>query len=264
MNTDDFRYMRRGKQLRSLTSDELSLLQPIQKKGKNHQRVLLALHGFSSSPAVYRKLLPQIKNYDAVICPVLPGHAESIHAFAQVKADDWLATAYSHCEQLIHEYEQVDVLGLSLGGLLACELSKHFKLHHLFLLAPALKLNMNTAVMLKLAIILKKLGFHSLRNAAGGLLCDEEGEIAYRRVPINAIIEVLQLSLNFEWVAPNCPVDLFLGTHDEVVSSKQVEQLFDPLSNVNIHWLPHSAHVLPLDNDREEIIKCINSTHSSI
>lgn len=258
MNNDDFRYMRRGKQLSKLSDEELNLLHPINQRGKGKERALLILHGFSSSPAVYRYLIPQLKNYDAIVCPVLSGHGESIEAFSKSKAKDWLATATESCDALIKEYKKVDVLGLSLGGLLACELSRLFKLNHLYLLAPALKLHMRVDPMIKLARVLRCLGFEQLRNAAGNLLTDEHAEIAYRKLPISTIIEMLILAREYQWVPPTCPVDLFLGSHDKVVASEQVEQLFVNLPNVTIHWLKHSAHVLPLDNDLKEIIDCIN------
>lgn len=261
MNNDDFRYMRRGKQLSGLTEEELVFLNPVNQIGKGNEHALLILHGFSSSPAVYRYLIPKIKNYDAIVCPVLPGHAESIEAFSRSKASDWLLKAKNTCELLINDYKKVDVLGLSLGGLLACELSRIFPLNHLFLLAPALKLHMPVNSMLKLAQILKWFGFRYLRNAAGNLITENNAEIAYRKLPITSIIEMLNLAKEYQWVAPTCPVDLFLGMHDEVVASQQVEELFSSLPNVSIHWLNNSAHVLPLDNDLDQIINCINQNY---
>lgn len=258
MTNNDFRYMRRGKQLSELTDEEINLLKPIDQRGTGKERALLLLHGFSSSPAVYRRLIPQIKNYDAIICPALQGHAISIEEFSASTAKDWRATANNACEALFKEYKKIDVLGLSLGGLLACELSQRFTLNHLFLLAPALKLKMNVSPMLKLSQVVKYLGFSQLRNSAGNLLSNDQAEIAFRKLPITTIIEILTLVQNYQWIPPTCPVDLFLGVHDEVVSSKEVEQLFASLPNTTIHWLKNSAHILPLDNDFEEIADCIN------
>ncbi len=262
MNNDDFRYMRRGKQLSALTQKEMSLLEPVDQRGRGSERALLLLHGFSSSPAVYRCLIPQIKHYDAIVCPALQGHAESIEAFSQSTAKDWRFTANKTCEILFNEYKKVDVLGLSLGGLLACELSQKFPLNHLFLLAPALKLKMNITLMLKLVQTLRCLGFYQLRNNAGNLVTNKKAEIAYRKLPLTSINEMLTLSHQYQWVAPTCPVDLFLGVHDEVVASTEVEQLFSPLPNATIHWLKNSAHILPLDNDFKEIVQCINQVTS--
>ncbi|MDI1351286.1 MAG: alpha/beta fold hydrolase, partial [bacterium] len=237
MNNNDFRYMRRGKQLADLAVSEIPLLQAINQRGSGKKRALLALHGFSSSPAVYRYLLPHLKNYDAIICPALPGHGESIAAFSQASAAEWLAAVSSICETLITEYQQVDVLGLSLGGLLACKLSERFTLNHLYLLAPALKLKLNVNRMCQLAQCLHWLGFQQLRNAAGNLISNEHAEIAYKKLPINTIIEMLKLAKNNQWIAPQCPVDLFLGFHDLIVSSAEVEKLFLPLPHATIHWL---------------------------
>jgi carboxylesterase len=159
---------------------------------------------------------------------------------------------------LISEYKKLDVLGLSLGGLLACELNKQFPLNHLYLLAPALKLHMNVNTMINIARLLKYLGFVHLRNAAGNISHTEHAEITYRKLPLATIIEILHLVQHYQWVPPNCPTDLFLGTNDLVVNSEAVEQLFRPSANTNIHWLHNSAHVLPLDNDLNKIIQCIN------
>lgn len=260
MKKEDFRYMRRGKQLSDLKPDDFSLLESIDQRGIEKNHALLVLHGFSSSPAVYRYLIPEIKNYDAIVCPKLPGHAESIEAFSHSKAEHWFLTAKKTCAELIQEYKKVDVLGLSLGGLIACELSQLFNLNHLYLLAPALRLNMRVNTMLKLAQILRYIGFNHLRNIAGNIHSDEHAEIAYRKLPIAAIIEMLTYSKKYQWVAPTCPVDLFLGVYDQVVASSQVEKLFTLLPNVTIHWLKNSAHVLPLDNDLQEIIQCINKS----
>jgi carboxylesterase len=258
MNIEDFRYMRRGKHLSALTQQDMALMKPINQRNQRFDRALLVLHGFSSSPAVYRLLIPELKHYDAIVCPTLSGHAQSIDAFSQSSASQWVSSASKACDALIKEYKTVDVLGLSLGGLLACELSHHFPINHLYLLAPALKLYIHIPAMILLAQVLSALGFRYLRNAAGNLFTNEQAEIAYRKLPISTILEILQLVRDHKWVAPTCPTDLFLGRFDEVVASNEVEQLFASLPNATVHWLEHSAHVLPLDSDLKEIVDCIN------
>lgn len=257
---NDFRYMRQGRQLRDLKSNEQSLLASYQKENDKKGQALLLLHGFSSSPAVYRTLIPQITHYDAIVCPALPGHAESIECFSQVTAKQWLDEVHQHYLALHNNYEKVDVIGLSLGGLLACELAKTCSINHLYLLAPALKLRMKVPLILAIARLACFLGFVHFRSAAGNILNTEETEISYRKLPVNTIIEMLKLVQSYQWQVPNCPVDLFLGAQDGVVNSQAVEELFLPLNNVRIHWLLNSAHVLPLDNDLNQIVTCINQT----
>lgn len=258
MNIDAFRCMRHGLQLKTLTPQDASLLAPIEQRSNNNQHALLLIHGFSSSPAVYRYLLPVLSQYyDALFCPVLRGHADSIEAFAKVKAKDWLEQIEQIYKILLNEFSQIDVLGLSLGGLLACHLSLRFNLPQLYLLAPALDLHLTLKSTIIIAKILNWLGFRRIRAAAGNLYTSENCEIAYRQLPLTAIIEILMLVQEFQFISPTCPTDLFLGCHDEVVSSSRIAERFMNNPQVKIHWLANSAHVLPLDGDIHSILGCI-------
>lgn len=263
MKRDDFRHMYRGKQLHALTEKDVEAMRPYKKTGQGKEHALLMLHGFTSSPAVYRNLLPLIKGYDAIVCPVLSGHADSIDAFAQSTAMDWMESAEKACEALLNDYKKVDVLGLSLGGLLACALSQKFSLHHLYLLAPALDIRLKINNSLTLARLCHALGFRQYRNVAGNILNPDQSEISYRRLPTSIIIEILTLIDEFNFVAPPCPIDLFLGRKDAVVNSEKVNKRFKKLNHASIHWLNHSAHVLPLDNDVQYIADCINKNMGS-
>ncbi|MGL5743127.1 MAG: alpha/beta hydrolase [Legionella sp.] len=260
MNANDFRYMQQGKQVADLKKEDFSLLEPICLKGPKKERALLLLHGFMSSPAVYRYLIPQLTHYDELVCPQLTGHAESIAVFAQAKNTDWLNGATQECNTLFNEYKHVDIMGLSLGALLACKLSANFAFNRMFLLAPALKLHMNIKQNLMLLTALKKLGFCELRGSAGDLITRKYAEISFRKLPIAPIIELFTFISEHQWTAPNCPIDLFLGANDHVVASKQVEKMFSHLPNATIHWLSNSAHILPLDNDLDYIAQCVNQS----
>ncbi|QDP71649.1 alpha/beta fold hydrolase [Legionella israelensis] len=258
MKRDDFRHMRRGRQIAALKDSDLRFLKPVHYIGKEKNHALLMLHGFSSSPAVFRYMLPHLLNYDAIIAPVLPGHMDTIDAFSRVKAMDWLMSAEKICASLLQDYKQVDLLGFSLGGLIACYLSERFPFHRLYLFAPALALRLHVKAILKLARAFRWLGFCQVRNAAGNLLHEEHTEIAYRRLPLESIKELFVLIDEFRWQPPEYPIELFLGCHDIVVDNHKVSAFFSSLPNANIHWLKNSAHVLPMDNDFEEIIQYMN------
>lgn len=257
MNLEDFRCMRRGVQLATLRAEDATLLKPFKRYGKEKGKVLLLLHGFASSPAVFRNLISGFTDYDAIVAPVLPGHGDSIKAFAQIKAKDWIASVEDHCARLVAEFQQVDVLGLSLGGLLACHLSNRFTLNHLYLLAPALDLTLPLDSAINAAKCLNYIGFRKLRSSAGNIYTPEHCEIAYRQLPLTTIIEILTLIKQFEFTLPNCPTDLFLGCYDEVVASRKVAARFAGCDNTTIHWLTKSAHVIPLDGDADMIAGCV-------
>jgi carboxylesterase len=251
--------MWRGRSVEPLRAEQAGLLSPINQRKPGNHRALLLLHGFSSSPAVFRFMLPELTMYDAVVCPVLPGHADSIDAFSRSKATDWLSTAEAACQDLLRDYQQVDVLGLSLGGLLACHVARKCRLNRLYLLAPALDLKTNVSLSLLSARLLRCFGIGSLNNRGGNLHAGNEPELAYRRLPLSSIIEILNLVKSRQFDLPDCPVDLFLGRYDQVVDSSAVARRFSNLPNATTHWLENSAHVLPLDGDREIIMDCIKS-----
>lgn len=253
MNIDDFRCMRRGAQIALLKQTDLELIKPLQIHNGKKNTALLLLHGFSSTPAVFRHLLTSLTAYDAVILPCLPGHGNNLDQFSSFNRAELIDYAEKNCAHLMNEFEQVDVMGLSLGGVLACHLSQIFKLRHLYLLAPALDLHLNIGVNIALARSLKLLGFRYLRNAAGSLFTEHSCEIAFRQLPLTAIIEVLSLINEFKFIPPACPTDLLLGQHDKVVNSQAVAARFANNPQTTTHWLSHSAHVLPLDGDIEQI-----------
>jgi carboxylesterase len=257
---EDFQYMHRGQVVGLLEKSDEDIVKPITLSNQKHERAALLLHGFSSSPAVYRRMIPALIHYDHIICPVLPGHGESIDAFATTTAKQWMQTAQSACEELVSTYSEVDVIGLSLGGILACHLSTQFRLHHLFLLAPAFTIHL-PATLTRIAVqALKALGIRRIPNRAGNIHTPGHAELAYRQLPLTTILEILNLIQQFKWQTPTCPVDVFLGRFDEVVNNKAVAARFADLPNAQLHWLEQSAHVLPLDGDLQEIIHCINKT----
>ncbi|MDX2345413.1 MAG: YqiA/YcfP family alpha/beta fold hydrolase [Legionella sp.] len=261
MNSGDFQYMWRGKAMRPLPKSETDSLKPIDIRHKGNQRALLLLHGFSSSPAVYRAIWPELTNYNALVCQALPGHAENLAAFTSVTRDEWLAAARVTCESLINQYETVEVVGLSLGGLLASHLAQEFPIKHLYLLAPALKLTFNMPLAKAAARLLHACGIKQLKNRAGNLFTHTHDELTYKKLPLRTVLELFALIEETQFAVPNCPVDLFLGRHDNVVDSASVQKQFENSKHCNIHWLEHSAHALPLDGDIQSIIQIINQNN---
>ncbi|MGQ3889211.1 alpha/beta hydrolase [Legionella sp. CNM-1927-20] len=278
MKHEDLRCIYMGTQLSIISAKDTDIIAPKKLTNRKNRSALLLLHGFSSTPGVYRFLLPHIKDfYDSLMIPALPGHVESIKAFSQIKGSELIHFAEQACASLLDNYQYVDVLGLSLGGLLGCHLSNKFNLRHLYLLAPALELTLNVTKTIWLIQFLKTMGFRSIRSAAGNIYLSSEqqqiyqkmtlkrgfslkefrgGEIAYRQIPLEVSLEILKLIREFPFTAPTCPTDLFLGAHDKVVDSQQVANRFKNYSHITIQWLPNSAHVLPLDNDIQTIIQC--------
>ncbi len=258
MQIDNFNFMWRGKSVAPLDEKNAHLLLPIDIRNRDNGRALLLIHGFSSSPAVYRRLIPELaKSYDAVVCPALPGHASSIDSFAKVTASEWTAFVHKTATDLAASYQTFDVMGLSLGGLLAYQLQTMMPINRLFLLAPALVLCGPMGFKLGLAKVLSRLGLKSIPNHAGNFYTKDDAELTYRKLPVHAIIEILSFIQHYPFAPPHCAVDVFLGRYDAVVDSHAVATLFADSPLASIHWLENSAHILPLDGDVEMLLQCV-------
>ncbi len=105
---------------------------------KASQAVLLC-HGYTGYPGELTRVGMELhaKGYD-VYCPRYPGHGTSARDFLATKAEDWIGTAYDAYSDLSKQYEQVAVVGHSMGGAIATIVADAFDADTLVLLAPAL------------------------------------------------------------------------------------------------------------------------------
>lgn len=255
---NDFAWMRQGKHLQFCSAEDALLLKPYEKEHRpTKHRALLMLHGFSSSPAVYRLIYPHLEHYDYVYAPQLAGHGVSLEEFSRTSRQQWLQKIRLILKKMCQEYGRVDVMGLSLGGLIACHLANEFPIHRLFLLAPALALSSSLPLMLKTAQCTRQLGFKFIKNFGGRAFKPHADELLFRLLPIDTVIEILKLIDEFQLRPWDIPTELFLGRHDDVVNSKAVETQLKNLHDVNIHYLEQSNHVLPLDANYQEILQVL-------
>src|SRR3990167_7360843 len=242
INIHDFCFMNQGKIICDLTAKKQSLLKPIKLHNPtNNSHALLLIHGFASSPAVFRKLIPHITQYATIYALSLPGHCTNLCDFAACHSQEWIKAVEIAYLELNQHHHKIDILGLSLGGFLAYQLSLVFELNHLYLLAPALIYPRYIRYSLPIIRILNKFGIKYFPSKAGSACAQNALELTYRRLPLHAIIEILTLTLQKNFTVPTCKTDLFLGQHDPIVSSTQIAALWKNAPNITTHWLKNSA-----------------------
>ncbi len=116
--------------------------EPFYYKGEEKKAVLL-LHGFEDSPFSLRALGKYLhkKGY-TVSCPLLPGHGTSVKDLLQSRYYHWQDKAEKEYRKLKEKFEEVFIVGFSMGALLALgialEYTKHPSLRPkgIFLIAP--------------------------------------------------------------------------------------------------------------------------------
>lgn len=100
---------------------------------------VLCLHGYNGYPG--ELALPGLRLFEAgmdVYAPRYPGHGTSATDFLASSAEDWLGTAQEACTDLLSQYDEVSVVGHSMGGALAVIVSARLDIQRIVLLAPAL------------------------------------------------------------------------------------------------------------------------------
>lgn len=257
MKLEDLSYMRKGTHLKDLTLEDVKYLKP-QASNNLSGKVLILIHGFGATPAVFRKIMPALTSFATVYCPVLPGHADSIASFAKASANDWLEYLRIFIKKIAAKHQDIEVLGLSLGGLLATHLSFEFKFKKLFLVAPAFSLHMPRHLKVLLNF-LAFLGVREIRNLAGDIKASDMSDIAYKRLPLAAIREIINFTEAYNWQDFVCPTQIFLGAHDKVVDNTVIINSLTEHKNLKITICENSAHLITLDNDYQIIIDALVS-----
>ena len=103
---------------------------------KMKSNVIVLFHGFSTDKHDFDPIIPYLeKQYDDVICENLPGHdVKGLNGFTCVATMQYVDDLMHKLEK---EYEQIDVMGFSMGGAIATYVASNFKVNKVVLLAPA-------------------------------------------------------------------------------------------------------------------------------
>ncbi len=105
---------------------------------KDH--VVMLLHGFISSPIIFDDLINELEdNQIDYQAPLINGFGiKRIQLLFSLTEDEWIRQITEMYDVLASQYENVSVIGHSLGGALALYLSQIRPVQHLVLIAPAI------------------------------------------------------------------------------------------------------------------------------
>lgn len=88
------------------------------------KRGVLLLHGFGDTPQTLAPIAARLMADGwTVRAPLLAGHGRSLESFVRSKGSDWEATAREAWDELARGCDRVAIVGLSMGGALACTLA---------------------------------------------------------------------------------------------------------------------------------------------
>jgi len=218
------------------------------------------LHGFTGNPQSMRQIAETLANAGmAVDLPLLPGHGTDMSDLIDKRWNDWSSTAEKALDALEKRCDSVVVVGLSMGGSLACWLAEHRpEIRGLALVNPLVEPPDKSLRDLIAGML------ESGETVAPGIGSDiampETAELAYPGLPLEAAISLFEA---VDELAPrladiSCPVLVFTSRQDHVVPPTSSDLLRESVSGpVEQVFLERSYHVATLDYDALEIIRRI-------
>ncbi len=217
---------------------------------------VLVLHGFTGSPSSVRALAEaMVGEGHGVELPLLPGHGTAVEDLVPMRWSDWTDAADAAYAELAGRSRSVAVVGLSMGGTLACWLAERYPdIAGLVLVNPVIS---PPGPELRAGIEELVAGGTTVAPGIGSDIAHPDAvELAYEGTPLEG---VLSLFAGAEEVAERldrirCPVLLLTSREDHVVPPGSGDLMVATIGGTAERvWLERSYHVATLDYDAPEI-----------
>lgn len=217
---------------------------------------VLVLHGFSGNPHSMRGIAEQLASGGySVELPLLPGHGTAVEDLISMRFSHW-ARAVEECYlDLGARCDSVVVVGLSMGGTLACWLAQqHPELSGVALINPLVEPPPDE--LLRAVGELVDSGTEVAPGIGSDIAMEGVTEYSYDGTPLKAALSLFDgvREVASKIAEIRAPVLLLSSRQDHVVPPSNGDFLVASLrTQVERVWLERSYHVATLDFDREEV-----------
>jgi len=232
-------------------------------KGK---RVALLVHGYRGSPYDFRECAAFLaQNGYRVIVPLLPGHGTSKDDLRMTRWWDWFQAAKDQLvEVLSQDYEEVFLVGFSLGGGIALSLAAEFEgVDGVVTICTPFGIPRPISFLIR--YFSKFLpGVNSTWSTDISLRTDPILQEMRRRYNKTILPCVFSVGAFFNDVRKKIahvtrPTLIIQSQRDRVVSPKDAQKIYDRLPGPQkwIEYLPNSDHLALKDVDKEKVFNSI-------
>lgn len=248
--------------------------QPFAKVTRNHSAVILYIHGIMGSPIEFIPFAENLINapidYKTIL---LPSHGGSGRAFLKSNRHAWQSCIDQEVEKLVKQYQQVYLIGHSLGGLLALNAAIHFPISGIMLINTALRTRITfQQISLSLRVLLAS------KNSQDPLISTYRDSFSisledWWTMPgwVVPMAEVLRVASKTRKILPliNAPVFIYQSLKDETVHPISAQLLKKSLVNskVKLTYFNNSTHAFFEEKDRQlmvgDLTQLINGSNRS-
>ncbi|MGO4494376.1 alpha/beta hydrolase [Paenibacillus sp. 2RAB27] len=209
----------------------------------------LLFHGFTGGPYEVEPLARHLRERGQLCeVPILPWNGECRHQLHASRWEDWVQAAEWHAAKMTETYGSFDMVGFSMGGLLAAYLSVRYPIRKLILL--------NTAV---------------IYVSPGRLLNVLREEWKYQRkisfikgksTPLVATWQFTRLvrHLKPELSLVNKPTLIAQAERDQVIHPQSARYIYSKLRGQReLHWHAKSDHLICLSEDAPALFRQVST-----
>lgn len=219
-------------------------------------KAVLLLHGFLTDYRDFDALVPSLRNiYDHVEMFIFPGHLapnEEKTDYKKFTVEDTFSLVNKTMEELIENYEIIDVIGFSMGGAVATYLASKYEFRNLILLSPANKyLNFSlpiNRVSYFVKTVIERLTNNKITKEEKQKIDEELGAVriddvrsvnmAFRQLipnynfhTLSTFIRVInEVNKNLKEKFDN-PTLIIWGELDQLVPKKSIEEIYKHIDN---------------------------------
>jgi len=237
----------------------------IHKKGKSP--AILLIHGFGGSPVDVKPLADILEKSGYTFKAILlPGHGTSPKDLKNIKMNEWLNKSLLEFDKLRQNYEEVYVVGFSMGGAISLILATERHVSKLVLICPYFKVKERWYYFGKPETWAKRVSFilPYVKKPKIGQINNPEGlqkYTAYESLPTKTISELAKLGHIAAEKAKQVKSDI-LWIHsrgDNVADFKLSMDVFQLTQSKNKYFIEYnqSNHIILYDYDSEDTIKKI-------
>lgn len=220
------------------------------------KRGVLLIHTFTGSPAEMKLLADYLhENNFTVLSVRLPGHGTRVEDLNCVRHQEWTSAvedAYYILRELCYE---VNVVGISLGGLLALQLAHKLPIAKVVSLSAPIFIKDKRVPFLGLYRILN----NYIRKKSRKF--EAEYSIGYDKIPLRGLTQVLKLVKVVKKLLPEITTPCLIGQsiREHTIKPESANYIYSHLASdyKKLMWLEKSGHMLVLDKEREYVAEQI-------
>lgn len=213
---------------------------------------ILLIHGFTGTPAEMRLLGESLHQRGFTVLAIrLPGHGTCVEDMESTTWRHWYGAAVDGFTLLGGLCPRVNVVGLSMGGLLSLKLAAEYSVDRVAALSTPIFL---TAKRLPLLPLYR--AFHRfIPKKRRDYDIDPQYYVGYDCTPLDCLSSLLELIRSVQSDLPlvQSPTLLIHSRHEHTVRPESASYILDHLgtSDKELFWLKKSGHVITIDIERQ-------------